>query len=561
MLSVWDLGGQERWDFLKEQFFKGSAAVVLVFDLTRADSFKKLEFYLKEIRKHSGSIPLILVGNKNDLEEEASEISNEDIGSWMRVNQITDFIKTSAKTGDQITDMFTKISTLSIIDLNEKNPRLGVFRKDGVFQFKIVVVGAAGVGKTAIIHRFAKNVFFDDYEMTIGVDFLTKKVEIKEEILTEDILEKIKRLQEKSEITFLKEESESTLGALGEKGGSLSRSRPKVSLPSAPASIQPIDEKKPPSPPSPPSGPSPPRPSLPLKAKPSITFSADEIESISKDDSVDMEEDEEAGISELAEYEESFKKGGKKKAKKKAKKKVSRPTLKEKEVKEEIIPTGKGILKRKTTVFYQRQMNPLTHNKLSVTLSSEKIFEDLKKRITDTRSTSGKTLEIKEISPFVDVEPIFPSCVVVPAIIPLDARKESDEVNFDVTPLTTGDIEEACVRLYYEGKLIDTVPTPTRVVKQTVAKISAFFAIIVPVFGPLFDEKLSNWFPFLESFWSIWDTLGGIESFFLILAGIFVMISAISYYIKKRKNAQPVLAIFPSLDVLLEEVKIKQNFS
>ena len=44
--------------------------------------------------------------------------------------------------------------------------------------FKIVFVGDAGVGKTQIVNKFVNNSFDNVYNITIGVDFATKEVEI-----------------------------------------------------------------------------------------------------------------------------------------------------------------------------------------------------------------------------------------------------------------------------------------------------------------------------------------------------------------------------------------------
>jgi Ras-related protein Rab-32 len=44
--------------------------------------------------------------------------------------------------------------------------------------FKILVVGNAGVGKTSLIKRYAHNVFSDQYQSTIGVDFALKVLKV-----------------------------------------------------------------------------------------------------------------------------------------------------------------------------------------------------------------------------------------------------------------------------------------------------------------------------------------------------------------------------------------------
>ena len=58
-LSLWDIGGQERFDFFKTDFFKGTAAVGLVFDLSRPNTFENIDFYFNDIRERSGNIPIL----------------------------------------------------------------------------------------------------------------------------------------------------------------------------------------------------------------------------------------------------------------------------------------------------------------------------------------------------------------------------------------------------------------------------------------------------------------------------------------------------------------------
>ena len=48
------------------------------------------------------------------------------------------------------------------------------------FIAKVVVIGESGVGKTNILSRFCKNEFLLDTRSTIGVEFLSKIVEVKD---------------------------------------------------------------------------------------------------------------------------------------------------------------------------------------------------------------------------------------------------------------------------------------------------------------------------------------------------------------------------------------------
>uniref|UniRef100_A0A0A9YIR2 Ras-related protein Rab-7b n=1 Tax=Lygus hesperus TaxID=30085 RepID=A0A0A9YIR2_LYGHE len=43
---------------------------------------------------------------------------------------------------------------------------------------KVVILGDSGVGKTSLVHRYAKNIFTQRHKATIGADFLVKDVNV-----------------------------------------------------------------------------------------------------------------------------------------------------------------------------------------------------------------------------------------------------------------------------------------------------------------------------------------------------------------------------------------------
>jgi len=56
--------------------------------------------------------------------------------------------------------------------------------KGGKFAFKLLLVGEPEVGKTSLIKRYVDDFFKEGYQITLGVDFLSKKVNIKDRELT-----------------------------------------------------------------------------------------------------------------------------------------------------------------------------------------------------------------------------------------------------------------------------------------------------------------------------------------------------------------------------------------
>jgi small GTP-binding protein len=48
--------------------------------------------------------------------------------------------------------------------------------------YKIITAGEGGVGKTTLLHRYIHDVFLQDSQMTIGVEFFKKELEMDEDI-------------------------------------------------------------------------------------------------------------------------------------------------------------------------------------------------------------------------------------------------------------------------------------------------------------------------------------------------------------------------------------------
>ena len=48
--------------------------------------------------------------------------------------------------------------------------------------FKIVVVGDSGTGKSCLIQRYVTNEFLDNYEVTLGVEYISKSVKVDENV-------------------------------------------------------------------------------------------------------------------------------------------------------------------------------------------------------------------------------------------------------------------------------------------------------------------------------------------------------------------------------------------
>ncbi len=112
-LQIWDTGGQERFSSIRPMYYKGALGGLLIFDVTSYESFQHLPNWIEEIRANTNIvIPLLLVGNKSDLEDQRAVFA-EEINDFTRKFNLY-YMETSAKTGDGVGDCFYILACLMI---------------------------------------------------------------------------------------------------------------------------------------------------------------------------------------------------------------------------------------------------------------------------------------------------------------------------------------------------------------------------------------------------------------------------------------------------------------
>lgn len=118
-LSIWDIGGQERFSFIRTTFYKGAQGVLLVFDLSRAATFDAVKNWRKEVKQFAGDIPFILIGNKKDLLKQVGQVIDPEEAQEYAEDENSIYIETSAKDGTMVDEAFVELTRL-IIARSEK---------------------------------------------------------------------------------------------------------------------------------------------------------------------------------------------------------------------------------------------------------------------------------------------------------------------------------------------------------------------------------------------------------------------------------------------------------
>ena len=110
-LQIWDIGGQERYKFLRSSFFDGANGALVVFDISRWHTYEELNDWVSDLREFAGEdVPFILIGNKVDLIKGVfGEYDKEGVEQYAK-SENTYFVETSAKTGENVEGAFLNLT-------------------------------------------------------------------------------------------------------------------------------------------------------------------------------------------------------------------------------------------------------------------------------------------------------------------------------------------------------------------------------------------------------------------------------------------------------------------
>lgn len=107
--QIWDTAGQEKYHSLAPMYYKGAAAAIVVYDITKHKTYNTLKDWIAELRAQGPEdIVLAIAGNKSDLEDDR-QVSREEAEEYATSIGAT-FMETSAKTKSNVDEIFTNIS-------------------------------------------------------------------------------------------------------------------------------------------------------------------------------------------------------------------------------------------------------------------------------------------------------------------------------------------------------------------------------------------------------------------------------------------------------------------
>ena len=107
--QIWDTAGQEKYHSLAPMYYRGAAAAIVVYDITRKASFATLKNWVKELKQLGPeNIVIAIAGNKCDLDDAREQPMEAAREYAEEINAL--FVETSAKEDTNVHELFVNIS-------------------------------------------------------------------------------------------------------------------------------------------------------------------------------------------------------------------------------------------------------------------------------------------------------------------------------------------------------------------------------------------------------------------------------------------------------------------
>ena len=136
-LGIWDTAGSERYESMSRIYYRGAKAAIVCYDLTDVSSFDRAKFWVNELKTSEEDCNVYLAGTKYDLvQENKSErkVDKHAVEGYQEEIGAKDIIETSAKTGHNVEELFTKIAA----DFVEAMSRQTVKKEDDNVKLSLV---------------------------------------------------------------------------------------------------------------------------------------------------------------------------------------------------------------------------------------------------------------------------------------------------------------------------------------------------------------------------------------------------------------------------------------
>ena len=120
-LQIWDTAGQEKYMSINKNLFQRVQGIILMYDITKHETFERLEIWMNLIKQMTNDIPIVLVGNKVDQEDsaEGGRAVEYSEGEDLARDNNFEFFEASALDGTNVDKIFATIAEKVLQSLKE----------------------------------------------------------------------------------------------------------------------------------------------------------------------------------------------------------------------------------------------------------------------------------------------------------------------------------------------------------------------------------------------------------------------------------------------------------
>merc|ERR1711920_896061 len=107
-LQIWDTAGQERFATITSAYYRGSHGIIIAYDVTRKESFKRVEKWVNQVNVWAPEhTQILLIANKTDLPDRTVSVEQ---GKELAGQLECEIVETSAKDNINVDLMFETIT-------------------------------------------------------------------------------------------------------------------------------------------------------------------------------------------------------------------------------------------------------------------------------------------------------------------------------------------------------------------------------------------------------------------------------------------------------------------
>lgn len=117
-IGIFQSAFQERFRTIRSAYYRGADGLIVVYDITKKESFDRIQMWIEEAFKYSNENPQrMLIGTKSDMNQNRVITTEQAANLAKSLNM--QFFETSAMTGDKVVEAFTAMTRVLLAQKKE----------------------------------------------------------------------------------------------------------------------------------------------------------------------------------------------------------------------------------------------------------------------------------------------------------------------------------------------------------------------------------------------------------------------------------------------------------